>query len=330
MSYKINFSVLGSSFVLPSQIADSCLKMANEVQIKSILWIFRHSGEPISSADIAKKIGKAPAAVEEALLYWASVGILDSDVLPESAEARTPVPQPAKSLPEIPDFAPSYEQIVKRCKESPELEEFFGEIQKILGKTLGYDGQSAFVMMHDSYGLPFEVIYMLVSFCVETGKPAYKYMSKLAKSWGEKEIDTIEKADKAIADMKTCTKVWKEFTSFTGIQTPKPTSSQAVYLIKWTDTYKFSVEMICLAYEVMADNCTRVSYSYMDAVLKAWYEKGIRTPEDAEKSKNDWKIRKPAAKGKSNELPTTSYDMEKFKERSEELPVYRPRKGDKQ
>ena len=328
MSYKINFSLLGEPLVMPSVIADSYLKMANEVQIKSIIWIFRHSGEPIVSAEIAKKIGKSPAAVEEALLYWSSVGILDSDVMPEAEKATANVaPPPAKELPEIPIFAPSYEQIVKRCQESPELEEFFNEIQSILGKTLGYDGQSAFVMMHDGYGLPFEVIYMLVNHCVETGKPAYRYMSAMAKSWSEKEIDTIEKADREISNMNTCKKVWKEFTRFTGIQTPKPTSQQEKYLLKWTEEYKFSVEMICLAYEVMADNCSKISYKYMDAVLKAWFEKGIMTPEDVEKSRDERQNAKPYRKGKGNEFSSTSYNMDEFKKKADELPVYIPRKG---
>ncbi|MCQ2471262.1 MAG: DnaD domain protein [Clostridia bacterium] len=328
MSYKINFSLLRESFVLPSVIADKYLKMANEVQIKTILWIFRNSGESVDASQIAKKIGKSSAAVEEALLYWSSVGVLESDVMPESAKAvETVAPPVPKELPEIPSFAPSYEQIVKRCSESPEMEEFFNEIQKILGKTLGYDGQSAFVMMHDSYGLPFEVIFMLVSYCVETGKPAYKYMSKLAQSWGEKEIDTIEKADKAISDMKTCSRVWGEFTRFTGIQNPKPTSKQEEFLLRWTDDYKFTVEMICLAYEIMADNCTRVSFSYMDAVLKSWYEKGIMTPEQADALKEEWKKSRPAKKGKGQEFKSTSYNMDEFKKRADQLPVYKPREG---
>ncbi|MCQ2480139.1 MAG: DnaD domain protein [Clostridia bacterium] len=328
MSYKINFSLLSESFVIPSVIADNYIKMANEVQIKTILWIFRNSGESIDASQIAKKIGKSTSAVEEALLYWSSVGVLQNDVLPESVKAAPPVTAvEKKELPDIPIFAPSYEQIVKRCSESPELEEFFNEIQKILGKTLGYDGQSAFVMMHDSYGLPFEVIFMLVSFCVETGKHSFQYMSKMAQSWGEKEIDTIEKADKAISDIKTCSKVWREFTRFTGIQTPKPTSTQETFLLKWTNDYKFNVEMIYLAYEIMADNCTRVNFRYMDAVLKAWFEKGIMTPEQAESSREEWKKSRPAKKNKGQDFTSTSYDMDKFKKRADELPVYKPREG---
>lgn len=330
MSYKINFSALGNSFVLPAEIADKCLKMANEAQIKSILWIFRHTGDPIVPAEIAKRIGKPAAAVEEALLYWSSVGILQSEVLPESAVEIKPSAPPAvqKVLPDIPVYAPSYEQVVQRCKESPELEEFLKEIQGIMGQTIGYDGQSAFLMMHDSYGLPFEVIFMLVSYCHENGKDSYKYMSKLAKSWGEKEIDTIDKADKAISDMKTCQKVWRDFTRFTGIQNPKPTASQQTYLLKWTNEYKFSVEMICLGYEIMADNCAKISFSYMDSVLKAWYEKGIKTPEQAEKSKEDWKKSKPARKSEKDKFTETSYDMNEFEKKANQLPVYKPTKGD--
>ena len=63
MSYNIDQSVWSNMFALPTQIPDKYIKMANETQIKAILWIFRHSGEEINAAEIAKHIGKSSAAV---------------------------------------------------------------------------------------------------------------------------------------------------------------------------------------------------------------------------------------------------------------------------
>ena len=325
MGYSVNFSLLGKSFVMPSDVAEKYIKMANEAQIKTAVWIFSHMGEEIDPAVISKKIGKPAAAVEEALMYWTSVDILVSDSAGKSIKA---VPEqasaPKKELKDIPDFAPSYEQIVKRCKESPEIEAFLNDLQPILGKTVGYDGQSVFLMMHDSYGLPFEVIYMLVSYCVSVGKPSYKYMGKLARAWGEKEIDTIEKADEEITKLNTVSQSWSQFTKMTGIQTPKPTANQQSFLLKWITEYKFSMEMIYEAYEYMAENCAKISFKYMDAVLTDWYANKIKNPEDIKKYKEE---RKNTAEKTAPEKSKRSYDLDEFEQRANQLPVYRRGKG---
>ena len=328
MSYNIDMSVWSSMFALPTQIPDRYLKMANETQIKAILWIFRHSGEEINAAEIAKHIGKTSAAVEESLCYWASVGILKSDNIPAEQNTATAVSaQPQKILQPIPETKPSYDQIKKRCKESPELELLFNEVQKRLGRTIGSEGEYTILMMHDSYGLPLEVILMLVDYCVGAGKSSYAYMKKVAQNWGEREIDSIEKADELISKLNTCQSIWTKFCSMTGIQNPKPTSSQAVLLLKWVGEYKFSAEMIYLAYEEMSDNCSRTSFKYMDEILKNWYLKGIKNPEDAEKQKRQFKNSKTNSKAKAS-ATAGSYDMDEFERRAQSLPVYKRKKGD--
>ena len=313
---------------LPSDITDKYLKLASGTQIKTALWIFRHASEPIEPAAIAKKVGDSQANVEEALRYWASVGILNSEA-PEIKQSRAAEPHNAtKQLPDLPTSKPTYEQIKLRCKESPELELLFRELQQKLGKTIGYDGQSTFLMMYDSYGLPYEVIFMLVDYCVSVGKTSFNYMAKLAKDWGEREIDTIEKADEAISRLTVCQSVWSRLCAMTGIQNPRPTARQSQYLLAWVNDYKFSVEMIYLAYEEMANNCAKTSFAYINAVLTDWYQKGYKTPTDVENAKTA----KPAEKRTKRQSKDSggSYDMTEFERRADKLPVYKRRKEDSQ
>ncbi len=316
MSYSINPSVWGNMFGLPKDIHDKYLKMANETQIKTIIWIFANASALIDPAVISKSVGKPEASVEEALRYWASVGLLNSEIQPAVEVKPTVLPESKKELPVIPETKPSYEQIRIRCSEDPQLELLFNEVQQILGRTLGYDGQYSLLMMHDDYGLPTEVILMLTDYCVNAGKVSYSYMRKMAKSWGEREIDTIEKADEIISSLNTVQSLWTSFTRMTGIQNPKPTSTQSQFLLTWTREYKFSVEMIYAAYEIMINNCAKISFKYMDAILKDWFSKGIKTPEAAEKERAKPPVKTAAPKTAS------SYDMDEFKKRADKLPVY--------
>lgn len=321
MSYKINPNVYASTFPIPTKVADESLKMAGPAQLKTLLWVFRHPAEEYDCKVIAKEIGYKEYDVRDAMIFWENQGIFlpgeghapITDKIPAETKAQ-PVKQ---KLPEMKPVGLSYEQIEARCKESTEVAAMFNDIQKVLGKTIGYNGQSVLLMLHDGYGLPIEVIYMLVEYCVSVGKTAFSYIAKVGKDWGEKEIDTIEKADEQIAVLNACNSVWREFAAMAGIQNPKPTSAQSAYIRTWTQEMKFSVEMIYLAYEETLDHSGKISFPYMNKVLANWNDKGLKTPEAVEKEKEVFRSK---ISQKKNE---TSYDMDEFKRRADKLPVYK-------
>ncbi len=323
MAYTINPAVFGSMFAVPSQVVDNNLKLASASQLKTLLWVFRHASEPIDPAVISKEINYAESDVCDALTVLCEWGVLNSDSTPVK---KMPLPEAPvltatekkKELPELAPVKPTYEQVAARCTESPEIAHMFSDIEQLLGKTLGYDSQCILLMMHDQYGLPVEVIYMLISYCVSIGKANLAYIAKVGKTWGEKEIDTIEKADEQIKTLNLCLGVWKQFATLAGIPNPKPTSSQAAYLNTWTVELKFSVDMIYLAYEEMLDHSGKINFAYMNKVLMNWHEKGLKTPEDVEKDKQAFR-----EKNQKKKDTDTSYDMAEFNRRAESLPVYK-------
>ncbi len=301
MSYIFNSAVLGSMFAVPSQVVDNYIKLASASQLKTLLWICRHLSDPIDPSAISAAIGYSEADVEDALTVIAGWGILISDnqpAVPAPAPVEKAKPQEtevSKQLEEIAASKPTGEQISARCKENPEIINMFSDIEKMLGKTLGYDSRSILLMMHDHYGLPIEVIYMLVDYCKSVGKSGFSYISKVGKSWGEMEIDTIEKADEQIKILNSCNKLWSEFAEMAGIQNPRPSSSQSAYLRTWSVELKFNVEMIYLAYEEMLNHTSRISFPYMNKILMNWKSKGIKTPEDVEREKEDYRRKKAPA-----------------------------------
>ncbi len=322
MAYTINPASLGSMFAVPTVVLEK-IKMASPSQIKTFLWVFGHMGEPINAAEISKEIKYDEGDVSDALTVLCSWGVLTSDgaaIAPMPApEAPAPAEEAKRELPELAPVKPNYEQVAARCKESPEIANMFTDIQQLLGKTIGYDSECILLMMHDQYGLPVEVIYMLVSYCVSIGKGNFAYISKVGKTWGEKEIDSIEKADEQIKILNQCTSLWKEFAHLAGIQNPRPTASQSAYLKTWSVEMKFNLDMIYLAYEETVNHSGKISFAYMNKVLANWHQKGLKTPEDIEKDKQAFreKNQKPAT------TAATSYDMTEFNRRAAKLPVYK-------
>ncbi len=322
MSYIFNSAVLGSMFAVPAQVVDNYIKLASASQLKTLLWICRHISEPIDAAKISQEIGYSVGDVDDALTVIAGWGVLiGTDVTVSSAPVPSEKPkitEQPKHFEEIAASKPSSEQIMTRCKEDPEILAMFSDIEKMLGKTLGYDSRSTLLMMHDHYGLPIEVIYMLVDYCKSVGKSGFSYISKFGKTWGEKEIDTIEKADEQIKILNSCNKLWKEFAEMAGIQNPRPSSSQSAYLRTWSVELKFNVEMIYLAYEEMLNHSSKISFPYMNKILMNWHSKGIKTPDDIEKEKEEYRRKKsPVAQA------NVSFDINEINRRGDALPVYK-------
>lgn len=322
MSYIFNSAVLGSMFAVPAQVVDNYIKLASASQLKTLLWICRHISEPIDAAKISQEIGYSVGDVEDALTVIAGWGVLigtDVTVTPAPVSSEKPkITEQPKHLEEIAASKPSSEQIMTRCKEDSEILAMFSDIEKMLGKTLGYDSRSTLLMMHDHYGLPIEVIYMLVDYCKSVGKSGFSYISKVGKTWGEREIDTIEKADEQIKILNSCNKLWKEFAEMAGIQNPRPSSSQSAYLRTWSVELKFNVEMIYLAYEEMLNHSSKISFPYMNKILMNWHSKGIKTPDDIEKEKEEYR-RKKSPITQAN----VSFDINEINRRGDALPVYK-------
>ena len=326
MSYSVNPSVFKSIFAVPSDIVDKHIRLANEHQLKVLLWILRNSPDNpnIDAMCAALKINKDDAS--DYLQYWVLTGVL---ILDGKAPAQEPAIKETKIVSEtkpeekteeikIAPSKPTSAEIATRIDESPDIGHLFNEAQVKLGKTIGYDGQCTLLLLHDHYGLPTEVLFMLIEYCVSVGKTNYSYIEAVGKDWGNREIDTLEKAAEQIAALNSVNQIWREFAANAGLSNPRPTIKQIPYLRKWSFEMKFSNEMIILAYEEMVNHTGKLSFNYIDKIMTTWFNEGYKTPADVEKG-----YAAKAATSKSTKKAketdsgrTASYDLDEFEERS--------------
>ncbi len=71
----------------------------------------------------------------------------------------------------------------------------------------------------------------------------------------------------------------------------------------------------------MMDHSSRISFAYMNKVLSNWHGKGIKTPEQVEEEKREY--RESKTKNAKPKEETASFDMDEFKRRADKLPVYK-------
>ncbi len=324
MSYSINPAVFKSIFAVPTDIVDKHIRLANGDQLKVLLWILRTSPDnpDIPAMCNALKINESDAA--DYLQYWVLTGVLSFDGTTQVVQQPVAEEKPAapalktKKANEIPvsvHSKPSSREIAERIDESPEIGNLFNEAQKMLGKTIGYDGQCTLLLLHDHYGLPTEVLFMMIDYCVSVGKTNYSYIETVGKDWGLREIDTLDKAAEQISILRNSNSVWKELAQHAGFSNPRPTVKQSEYIRRWSNEWKFSTEMIILAYEEMTERTGKLSYGYIEKILANWLNKGFKNPADIEAEKAEQKDNKSFSK-KSGKGTEASYDLDKFKHQS--------------
>ena len=233
---SLNPSYYGSVFVTPKTIVEKYIKMASFCALKSLLWILNNQGGNFSVEKIAKAIGSSVADTNEAIEYWVNEGILikngesavapsptvsDSHLKSKEAENKPEKEETKKAekapAPEIKLVRPTYEQVVKRIAEDENIAGLLNQAQIMFGKSLGYNNQSAIIQMYDDYGLGIDVILTLIQYCISTGKNATAYMLSIAKKFYDKNIDTLEKANKFVDDSNKVIVIYNEFCQFTGL-----------------------------------------------------------------------------------------------------------------
>lgn len=342
MSYSVNIKLYTPGFNVPNVVVDEHLKMASKDQLMVLLWILKNSPIDADLYEMSQKLNIDPRDAIDYLEYWLDAGVLASDgklrekkpepeYVTAPAEEKTaenstaPVQtlevKPSESQADFEPSKPSNAEIAIRLEESPEIGFLFNEAQAKLGKTIGYDGQCTLLLLHDHYGLPAAVLFMLIEYCVSVGKTNYAYIKAVGKDWGLREVDTVEKAAEQIEALNSINRIWRSLAMNVGLNNARPTTKQTSYLKRWINEYKYKEEMIIYAYEETVNSIGRFKISYMDKVLKSWFESGHKTPDDVEKGKSSAAEKftgKKSAKASPAKQPerTASYDLDEFEERS--------------
>ena len=358
MSIRVAPELLGRVFFMPKSIVDEHLAYVNGQQLKVLLYVLRHTGEDLEVQDLAGGLAMSAADVSDALQYWLTTGVLQRDDVPggvtvqpttppaasgpvpytRGGNAASPAPAkataPQQPLLDVPDIVPTYETVAARLLEDPALKAMFQEVQALMGKTIGYDTQAKFIMMHDTYGLPPEVILTIVDYSVKKGK-GIGYMCKIGKNWAEEGVTTLEDANEKLEKIANTDRAWSEFTGLFTKDPPKATDNRLAFVRKWRFTFGQSSELIYYAYETMVEAIDKVNYNYMDKILTRWNEEGLRTPQDVlQAEKGEVPSAGKAGRGTSPKRNSkiagnhkASYDSDKYREKAQG-PIQYKRKGE--
>lgn len=316
--YKVNPVCYSEMFAIPASVADTYLAEASGEAVKVLLRLFRAPSSAISVSALSEALSISADAVLCALDFWVQKGILlftdetgNVKFVPKSAQPVNPVPAAAspasRPAAHSGDYIPkpTMEQIANRIKEDETVRSLFTEAQVILGRTIGLDMQTALLTLFDTYGLCKEVLLTLLQHLSETGKGSTATVLRIGKIWAQHEINTLDDANAYIQKDGKVQRLFTEFRTMTGISNPRPTQKQSEFLLSWMDM-GFSAELIVKAYEETVERTGKLSFPYMDKILKNWNQEGLKSLEAIAAQRK----KAAAAKQKSSDSP--SYDMNRI------------------
>lgn len=328
MDVTINLGMWNHIFAVPCEVVDKYLKTSAHQQLKVLLWVLRHAGQPCGTEQIAQELRMHPIDVKDCVQFWVDEGLLSvrggayvpAQNAPEhmqsaqqkvqSAQQEEPEREKKKPRPLSRPQRPDSAYVAQRLGESRELAFLMSEAQIILGRPLSNGDSGTLLLLHENDGLPVDVILMLLQFAVGEGKPAMRYIEKVAVSWADEEIDTIEKAEGKIRAIKKTKDAWSKVARTFGLQSPgSATQKQLECADRWINQWNYSAEMLRIAYETCVDTKGEYNLKYIDGIIKRWHTAGIFTPDDVSQAAATGVSR---GKKKEGAKRKASYDLEEL------------------
>jgi len=244
-----------------------------------------------TAAEVAKKLDATETDVLYAWGYWKGKGYLQ-----EEAEKQEKTEQLRLLSSERPDYTPAeLAQVAKH----PDVMRMMQSAQQKLGKMLNHNDMCLLYSFHDWLGLPFDVIDLLLSYCVSGGHTGMRYIEKVAIGWAEEGITTEDRAVEFIELRKTGFRaILKAFG-----QNRLPVATEENYMKKWLQEFKLPLEVVTLACERTVMQTGKASFAYADRILENWKNAGVKNAADvaeldkafAAKKAQDAPAEKPAA-----------------------------------
>lgn len=312
--------VQGNMTLLENEFIDKYMADANGEHVKVYLLLLRHLNNPAVSLDISKiadMLDLTEKAVMRALNYWKKVGLLDY-------ETRESLNNPAISVPTVSEtlvLSEERKQVsnanTATSKNRKELKQLLFVAEQYLGKILTSTDVNAITYFYDELGMSVDLIEYLIEYCVENGHKSIHYIQKVALSWVDQKIATVQDAkSNTVLYNKNCYAVLNAY----GIKGRAPATAETEYIRRWNEEYGLSLELIVEACNRTMKTIHQPNFEYTDSILKNWVAKGVKYKKDIDALDLAYRAEKETRKksGSTDKKPSKDNKFNNFEGRAYE------------
>lgn len=184
--------------------------------------------------------------------------------------------------------------------------------QTYLETMLNFSDINSIIYMLDGLKLDVDFIIYIMEQCISEGHKSFSYIKKIAISYAEREIYTIEEAR---LNEKIRKDIYRNIYKIFGLTYKAPVKNEVSFISKWRDKYGFSDDIILESCRRTMEHTHCASFCYTDRILINWFNNNVKCLEDIEKldrlhSKEvAKKFRKAAKTKKAPSFDQRSYDF---------------------
>lgn len=270
--------------------------------VKIYLLMLKHNifGElGVSSSILASSLNLLESDIMNALNYWNDQGVIKLTQIDKMGNYNLEFIDLSDESIELPKQVDLLEAL-----DSSNTKGMLKDIEMLLGRPLSPNEMSIYLNWQREFGFSSELILLLIEYCVSKGKSDPRYIEKVALSWHDMKITTIEQAQNLIKKTEDKWINIRKILTYLGINNTDIMKPQQELIEKWLFIYKFQIEVILKACDICFERLNRADFKYIDGILGKWNKNDIKTLEDIALKDN-----KPA--NKNNKYQKASYNNEK-------------------
>ena len=292
-----------SATVVPNLFIDRYMPAANGSYVKVYLYLLRclsGAAKPFTLSTAADALDETEKDIIRALSYWeknkvvslikeneslTGITLLDLNVEPS-------LPQPSElaagtvisiekyrreSRPEVtpedPYKRPVYtETQLEALRQGGDMSMILDAIEVYLGRLLTPQDLSLVAFLSDKLGFSGDLILHLYEYCIGKNKKKWEYIEKVAISWHQEGIDSVEKAQEYSVMYDTCFNVVNKVFSLGRM----PIGPERDFIRKWS-SWKLPAELLEEACNRTIMNISKPDFKYADRILESWHKAGATT-----------------------------------------------------
>ncbi|RKW40074.1 MAG: DnaD domain protein [Lachnospiraceae bacterium] len=213
---------------------------------------------------------------------------LETQTGDEVKKEENPIEEPPEPKPpKLPDR--SLVDLPK-LKSDEDFQELVFCVQTYTEKIFSPTDTEKLAYLYDVVGMSKDLLEYIAEISVQKGKKSISYIEKIALSFHEKGITTVEEAkEDNVKFYNENRAVLKAFGIYDRVLAPV----ESRFVKKWFDEYCFSPEIVVEAINRTVINTSSQSFTYADGILTRWYKENVRTLADikALDEKHDDKVK---------------------------------------
>lgn len=247
--------------------------------VKIYLLMLKHNtyGElGVSSSILASTLNLLESDIMNALNYWNDQGVIKLSKIDKMGNFNVEF----LDLSDTEINANTQKVDLLEALNSSNTKDMLRDIEMLLARPLSPNEMSIYLNWQKEFGFSSELILILMEYCISKGKSDPRYIEKVALSWHDMNIKTVEQAQNLIKRNEDKWISIRKILTYLGINNLDIMKPQQDLIEKWLFIYKFSVEVILKACDICFERLNRADFKYIDGILSKWHKNNFKTLED--------------------------------------------------